>query len=89
MPQLTMVVDSLHIYSSGNGNKGITHLNGFSKLTSVKVVAIERMQALTSYEGLKSCLPSLTKENQWIVTNNKYMPTLEDMKAGKWNEPEN
>lgn len=89
MPQLTTVVDSLHIYSSGNGNKGITHLNGFSKLTSVKVVAIERMQALTSYEGLKSCLPSLTKENQWVVTNNKYMPTLEDMKAGKWNEPEN
>lgn len=91
MPQLSTITDSLKIAwpdpsNTWKGNQSVKNLNGFSALTSVDVVYISKMQALVSYEGLKNCIPSLTKDEQWVMDFNKYQPTLEMMKQGKWNQ---
>lgn len=92
MQRLAVIADSLKIYwpdpsNTWRGNQSVTHLDGFGALTRVGVVYISKMQALTSYEGLKNCLPSLTEEKQWVMEYNRYQPTLEMMKNGEWNQP--
>ncbi len=92
MEQLAVIADSLKIYwpdpsNTWRGNQSVTNLDGFSGLTRVGVVYISKMRALTSYEGLKNCLPSLTEEKQWVMDYNLYQPTLEMMKNGEWNQP--
>lgn len=91
MPQLTTITNSLTIMAPNHDrwpdyNTTLTNLDGFGSLKSVKTVNIERMVSLVSYEGLKNCLGSLTKDEQWVVFDNKYNPSLADMKAGAWNE---
>ncbi|MDR1203278.1 MAG: hypothetical protein LBL58_16840 [Tannerellaceae bacterium] len=90
MTQLTTITDKLVIMAPYDSrwpgkNNTLTNLDGFSSLTSVKTVNVERMKALESYEGLKNCVNILT-DAQWKVSDNKYNPSLEDMKAGRWNE---
>ena len=92
MDNLTGITDSLKITTQNPNvsfNDGVTNLDGFSGLTNVRVVSISGTYALTSYEGLKNCLPSLTSDDQWDVSPNYNMfaPTLEQMKAGEWNQP--
>lgn len=87
MPLLTSIADSLIIISPvTTGNTMITEFDTFEKLTEVKAVRIELMKAATSYKGFRNCLNALTDETQWQLTNNKYNPSLADMKAGNWDE---
>lgn len=87
MPQLTSVSDSLAIISPIiKGNTVISDFDSFDKLTNVKTIHIENMNAITSYKGFKNCLNALISEDQWVLTNNRYTPSLDDMKAGRWDE---
>jgi hypothetical protein len=87
MPELATVSGILRIMYpvDTRTNTTLTNLDGFAKLTSVGEVNIERMMALTSFEGLKNCVANLT-DARWQVSDNKYNPTLEDMKSGNWNQ---
>jgi hypothetical protein len=90
MPELATVSGMLRVMYPvdtryNQTNTTLTNLDGFAKLTSVGEVNIERMMALTSFEGLKNCVANLT-DAHWQVSANKYNPTLEDMKSGNWNQ---
>ncbi|MDR1273341.1 MAG: hypothetical protein LBK12_02210 [Odoribacteraceae bacterium] len=90
MPELATIDGTLRIMYPvdtryNQTNTTLTNLDGFAKLTSVGEVNIERMMALTSFEGLKNCVANLT-DARWQVSDNKYNPTLEDMKSGNWNQ---
>ncbi|WP_294079848.1 hypothetical protein [Proteiniphilum sp. UBA5384] len=89
MPKLETITDTLRVAVGTNinpGNTALINFDGLAKLTSVKYVHIEKMKAITSFEGLKNCLPVLTDEGQWKMIDNNYNPTLADMKAGKWDK---
>ena len=84
MDNLTGITDSLKITTQNPNvsfNDGVTNLDGFSGLTNVHVVSISGTYALTSYEGLKNCLPSLTSDAQWDLSpiKNMFAAKLEQM----------
>lgn len=67
-------------------NKRLTNLDGFSALKSVKGVEIVRHTGLVSYAGLKGAISSFTSAN-WVVSDNGYNPTYQDLVNNHWTKP--
>ncbi len=87
MPSLTSINGILKIYriatnNSARLNNTLTNLDGFSALTSLKGVDIQKQGALLSYKGLKNALGSFTADD-WKLISNGYMPSYQNMVEGK------
>ena len=72
------------ISSSSASRSKITNLDGFSALKHADQVAVRYCGNLTDFTGLASLADNLSDESAWVVNGNKYNPTLEDMKNGKY-----
>jgi hypothetical protein len=76
----------LTISGQGVPNMGLTDLNGFASLTNVQGVTIQYNQALKDFTGLQHALGSFGA-GKWLVSNNSYNPTYQDMADGKYVGP--
>ena len=88
-PKLATINDKLIIQGAswkGNADKCLmNHLDGFLALTQAPQIAISNAGHLTDYSGLKNVVHAVEPQN-WVVKDNKYNPTHQDMLDGKYTE---
>lgn len=85
-PSLSTIESELSIISGSN----LTELN-FDKLENLKEswssITIQKNKKLTDFSTFSKLFENTTiTESQWIVTDNAYNPTYEDMKAGRYTQ---
>lgn len=62
----------------------VTKLDWFSSLKKAEKAEIRYCGNLTDFTGLSSLANNLSDESAWVVSGNRYNPTLADMKNGKY-----
>jgi hypothetical protein len=86
-PQLTTISGKLTVYpgiaTMSRTNTKLKNLDGFSALTEVREIEVNRQAALTDYSGLKNAFPLPSPDN-WIISGNSYNPTYQDLLNDKW-----
>ncbi len=91
-PSLKTVEGALGIYpnsaTSSSANTKLANLDGFSTLEKVGSMEIKYFTALSSFEGIKKIVPSLTAET-WNASGNLYNPTYDQLSNGEWTKTQN
>lgn len=70
-------------YSANSYNNVMTDLKCFEALEQVDYVHIQKQAGLVSFEGLEKVIYKLEDEGAWVVSENGYNPTFEQVKAGE------
>jgi hypothetical protein len=87
-PELKTIGGKLTIHpgiaTAARTNTKLTSLDGFTALTGVKAIEVNRQAALIDYSGLKNAFQSLASPNDWTVSGNTYNPSYQDLLDGKW-----
>ncbi len=73
-------------YAGDAHNMPLTNLDLFQNLEQVEEVEIVNWGNLVDYTGLKNIISQLEEKN-WKVNNNKYNPTLQQLKEGMYVQP--
>lgn len=70
-------------YSANNYNNVITDLKCFGTLENADYINIQKQAGLVSFEGLEKVISKLEDEGTWVVSENGYNPTFEQVKEGE------
>lgn len=70
-------------YSANNYNNVITDLKCFDTLENADYINIQKQAGLVSFEGLEKVISKLEDEGTWVVSENGYNPTFEQVKEGE------
>ncbi len=84
--EFPMLKDAGTLTISGNRwnlNTKLKSLAGFSSLETADKIEVAYCPALSDFSPLGRAAATLT-DGQWVVNDNLYNPTLEDMKAGRY-----
>jgi hypothetical protein len=74
-------------YNASGYNNALTNLDCFRNLERAEIIDIQKQPGLISYTGLKKAIDSLSDGSLWIVSENGYNPTYEQVKAGQLAKP--